>query len=134
MATQNLISAALSADTKADVMEKLNSVKKSLSFLLTLKGSEIHSLFKAGNGYAPFVDKAYNAVTSHPEIMPSVFDVAEFKRDYILSKDLTDIVDLVHQISDSLNDTLTAVRSDAINGALDSYSSVKLNSERVPGL
>jgi hypothetical protein len=134
MATQNLVSATLSADTKADVMDKLNSVKKSLSFLLSLKGSEIHSLFKAGNGYAPFVEKAYNVVINHPEIMPGVFDVNEFKRDYLLSKDLTEIVDLVHQISDSLTDTLTAVRSDAVNGALDVYSSVKLNSDRVPGL
>jgi hypothetical protein len=134
MATQNLVSATLSADTKADVMDKLNSVKKSLSFLLTLKGSEIHSLFKTGNGYAPFVEKAYNVVNNHPDIMPGVFDVNEFKRDYLLSKDLTEIVDLVHQISDSLTDTLTAVRSDAVNGALDVYSSVKLNSDRVPGL
>ena len=134
MATQNLVSAALSAETKTDVLDKLNSIKKSLGFLLTLKGTEVHSLFKVGNGYAPFVEKAYNAVNEHPEIMPGIFDVAEFKKDYLLSKDLIVIVDQINQLSDSLKDTLMEVSSDAINEALEVYSSVKLNSDRVPGL
>ena len=134
MATQNLVSASLTAETRADVLEKLTAIKKSLGFLLTLKIDQKQSLFKVGNGYAPFVEKAYNIANSHPEILPGVFDVNEFKKDYLLSKDLAAIVDQINQLSDSLNDTLMAVSSDAITGALDVYSAVKLNSDRVPGL
>jgi len=44
------------------------------------------------------------------------------------------IVDQIRQLADSLNDTLMAVNSDAITEALEVYSSVKQNSNRVPGL
>ena len=91
-------------------------------------------MFKVGNGYTPFVEKAYNVVNSHPDILPGVFDIHEFKKDYQLSKDLTTIVDQINQLSASLNDTLMAVSSDAITGALEIYSAVKQNSDRVPGL
>ena len=42
--------------------------------------------------------------------------------------------DQINQLSDSLNDTLMAVSSDAITGALEVYSAVKQSSDRVPGL
>jgi hypothetical protein len=29
-----------------------------------------------------------NTANDHPEILPGIFDVAEFKKDYALSKDL----------------------------------------------
>jgi len=134
MATQNLVSATLAPETKADVLNKLVSIKTSLGFLVSLRTDQVHSLFKIGNGYAPFVEKAYHVVNDHPEIMPSVFDVTEFKRDYLLSKDLITIVDQINQLSESLKDTLTAVGSDAISGALEVYAAVKQNSDKVPGL
>jgi len=134
MATQNLVSASLSAETRADVMNKLAAIKKSLGFLLSLPVNQKQSLFKVGNGYAPFVEKAYGVVSAHPEILPSVFDADEFKKDYQLSKDLAAITDQMRQLADSLNDTLVAVNSDAITEALEVYSAVKQNSNRVPGL
>jgi len=134
MATQNLVSASLSVETRADVLDKLTAIKKSLGFLLTLKSDQKQSLFKVGNGYTPFVEKAYNVVNAHPDILPGVFDAQEFKKDYQLSKDLTTIVDQIRQLADSLNDTLMAVSSDAITEALEVYSAVKQNSNRVPGL
>ena len=134
MATQNLVFASLSVETRADVLDKLTAIKKSLGFLLTLKSDQKQSLFKVGNGYTPFVEKAYNVVNAHPDILPGVFDAQEFKKDYQLSKDLTTIVDQIRQLADSLNDTLMAVSSDAITEALEVYSAVKQNSNRVPGL
>lgn len=134
MATQNLVSASLTAETRADVMNKLAAIQKSLGFLLTLKSDQKQSLFKVGNGYAPFVEKAHNVVIENPEILPSVFDANEFKKDYQLSKDLTMIVDQMRKLTDSLNDTLVAVNSDAITEALEVYSAVKQNSNRVLGL
>jgi hypothetical protein len=134
MAVQNLISAAIPAETKTDVMQKLADVKKKLSFLLTLQGDEIQGLFKAGTGYAPFLEKAYNAANSHPEILPGVFNKEEFNKDYQLSKDLTAIVNMVNELADSLQNTLIAVNSDAMAEALDVYSAVKLNRDKVPGL
>jgi hypothetical protein len=134
MASQNLISAALAPETKTDVIQKLADIKSKLGFLLTLQPNEIKGLFKAGTGYAPFVEKAYNAINAHPQIMAGVFDLEEFKKDYVLSKDLTTIVNQIDELADSLNNTLIAVNSDAMAGALEVYAAVKQNRDKVPGL
>ncbi len=134
MARQNLVSAVLAEETKADVLSKLASVRKSLGFLLTLQPDQVQSLFKAGNGFSVFLEKAYNVANDHPDILPPVFDLEEFRRDYQLSKDLTPILDAANQLADSLRDTQTAVNSDAVTEALEVYHAVKLNRDRVPGL
>lgn len=35
-------------------------------------------MVKVGNGFSPFLEKAYRAVNDHPDIMPKLFDLAEF--------------------------------------------------------
>jgi len=134
MASQNLISAALTPETKTDVLQKLADIKSKMDFLLTLQPAEIQSIFKAGNAYAPFIDKAHSAINSNPQIIAGVFDLAEFNKDYTLSKDLTAIVSQIDQLADSLNNTLLAVNSDAMSSALEVYAAVKQNRDKVPGL
>ena len=134
MAAQNLVSATIDPKAKADILQKLSDIKSELGFLLTLQPDEIQSIFKAGNGYAPFIEKAYNAVIAHPEIMPGVFNAEEFKKDFQLSKDLTAIADMVKELGDSLHNTMLAVNSDALAEALDVYAAVKQNKDKVPGL
>jgi hypothetical protein len=53
-------------------------------------------------------------VSAHPEILPAIFPLAEFKKDYQLYKDLAPIA--------------------AVLETLDVYSAVKQNADRVPGL
>jgi len=77
---------------------------------------------------------AYIVVTEHPEILPSVFNVEEFKKDYALSKDLAPIVLQAGELNEGLQKTYTAVNSDAMAGGLDVYGAVKLNKDKVPGL
>ena len=134
MASQNLISAALAPETKTDVLQKLADIKTKMGFLLTLQPDQIHGIFKAGNGYAPFIDKAHSAINSNPQIIAGVFDLEEFNKDYTLSKDLTAIVSQIDQLADSLNNTLLAVNSDAMSAALEVYAAVKQNRDKVPGL
>ena len=80
MSSQNLISATLSEETKTEITQALTEVRNKLEFLLSMQPDEIKSIFKAGNGFIPFIDKAYNVVNAHPEILPSVFNVEEFKK------------------------------------------------------
>lgn len=134
MASQNLVSAVLLPETKSEIFAKLADIKSKLNFLISLNGSEIQSLLKVGNNYAPFLDKAYGVVNDHPDIMAGVFDAAEFKKDYQLSKDLTGIVNQINELAESLGNTLTAVNSDAMSAALDVYAAVRQNAGRVPGL
>lgn len=134
MTVQNLISATIAPETKTEIMQMLAEIKSKLGFLLTLQPAEIQALVKAGNAYAPFIDKAYNTINAYPDIMPAVFDAEEFKRDYTLFKDLTIIAENISQINDSVHNTLLAANSDAMNASLDVYANVKHNRDRVPGL
>lgn len=134
MSTQNLVSATLAPETKTEVLLKLSEIRTKLSFLVTLQPDEIKGLYKAHNTYSPFVEKAYNAIAAHPQIMAGVFDAEEFKKDYALIKEFTTVANTLSQLAESANLTLLAANSDAMNGALEVYAAVKQNRDKVPGL
>lgn len=134
MSSQNLVSASISPETKKDVLEKISGVKISLDFLLSLQGEDIAALFKPGNGYAPFMELAYNTANSHTEIMSNVFNLEEFKKDYLLYKDLSIISSQVNELAKGLENTLIAVGSDSLQEALEVYDAVKKNQDKVSGL
>lgn len=131
---QNLVSATLTEEKKTEILQKLIEIKNDLNFLLSLQPDDIRSLFKAANGYAPFIEKAYNSVNDHPEIMPAVFDKDEFIRDFQLSKDLTLIANHAKELAEGLEKTLMAINSDALTGALEVYAAVKQNRDKIAGL
>ena len=62
MPSQNLVSASLTAETVTEILQAFAVIKTKLDFLLALQPNEIRSLFKAANGFAPFIEKAHLAV------------------------------------------------------------------------
>lgn len=134
MATQNLVSATIAPETKTEIMAKLAEIRGKLTFLTSMSVDDLHGLFKVGNNFAPFLEKAHSAVNDHPDIMPRVFNLDEFNRDFDLLKDLTAIGSQLKQLSDGVQNTLQAVGSDAMAEALEVYASVKRSSDRIPGL
>jgi hypothetical protein len=131
---QNLISATLSAEDAAEVQQNLVAAKAKLSFLLSLQTTDVSVLFKVGNAFLPFIDKAYQTVVAHPEILPAVFDKEEFFKDYYLLIAIRPIFNQINELAESIQKTFTAVGSDTLVAALDVYSSVKQNKDKVPGL
>ena len=131
---QNLVSASLAEATKQEILQKFQEIKERLNFLLTLQPEEVRGLLKVGNNYAPFLEKAYHVTETHPEILPQVFNLVEFKQDYLLSKDLSMIYDQSHQLNDGIEKTMYATNSDAMAGALEVYSAVKQHRDKVAGL
>ena len=88
VATQNLVSATLPDETREKILDLVSEIRKNLDFLITLKPKQVRGLVKGGNAYSAFVEKALNVVNEHPEIMPSLFDLKEFRKDYELRKAL----------------------------------------------
>lgn len=131
---QNLISATLSAEDTAAVLQNLADAKTRLNFLLSLQTSDIVTIFKVGNAYLPFIDLAYETVVAHPEILPGVFDKDEFIRDYNLLSALRPIFNQINELAEGILRTFQAVGSDAMVGALEVYTAVKQNKDKVPGL
>lgn len=134
MATQNLVSAVLSPEKKADIEQKLTDIHDHLDFLISLQPEEIQSLIKAGNGFAPFVEKAHQAVIHHPDILPRVFNTEEFKKDVALAKDLQPILAKVKRLEQGLQSTLIAVNSDAMAASLEVYAAIRQHKDKVSGL
>lgn len=132
--SQNLISATLSSEDAGAVVQNLADAKSRLSFLISLQTEDIVTLFKAGNAYLPFIELAYQTVISHPEIIPPVFDKEEFNRDYQLLSSLRPIFNQITELAESIQKTFTAVGSDAMIEALEVYTAVKQNKDKVPGL
>lgn len=132
--SQNLISATLPAEDAVEVQQNLAAAKAKLSFLLSLQTADVATLFKVGNAYLPFIDKAYQAMVAHPEILPPVFDKDEFTRDYNLLSTLRPIFTQISELAESIQKTFTAVGSDTLVASLEVYGAVKQNKDKVPGL
>ncbi len=131
---QNLISATLSVDDAAAVNQNLADAKSKLNFLLSLQTVDVVTMFKVGNTYLPFIDMAYQTVIAHPEILSGVFDKEEFLKDYALLSALRPIFNQINELAEGIQKTFMAVGSDSMIAALDVYSSVKQNKDKVPGL
>jgi hypothetical protein len=132
--SQNLISATLSAADAAEVKQNLSAVVAKLTFLSTLQTADVSSLFKVGNAYLPFIDQIHEVVVTHPEILPTIFDKEEFLRDYDLFSAIRPILNQVNELAEGLQKTYTAAGSDTLVAALEVYSAVKQNKDKVPGL
>ena len=132
--SQNLISASLSADDAAEVQQSLLAAKAKLGFLLSLQTADVVTLFKAGNAFLPFIDKAYQTMVAHPEILPGVFNRDEFEQDYKLLSALRPIFTQINELAEGIQKTFMAVGSDSLVAALEVYSAVKQNKDKVPGL
>lgn len=134
MAAQNLVSEEFSIEGQAAFNQGMAGIKGGLPAMVTLQPNEKQELLKVGNSYLPFIDKAHEVLTVHPEIMPGIFDAEEFKKDYKLARDMTPYMNEVRELLEGMEDTVFAARSDAMTGALEIYAAVQQNKDKVPGL
>jgi len=134
MTAQNLVSAVIPPGVKADITTKLADIKAQLTFTTALQGGDIRLLAKAGNGFKPFVQKAYAAAQEHEDIMPRRFDFEEYTKDYNLALDLSSILQTVNELAESIGNTMIAVNSDLMVASLKVYGAVQDNRDEVPGL
>lgn len=132
--SQNLISATISAADVLEVQKSLSAAKAKLPFLSNLQPEDLAGLLKVGNNFLPFLEDAYQVVITHPEILPASFNKDEFLRDYALLKAIRPLLDQINELAEGLQKTSTAAGSDSMGAALDVYSMVKINKDKVPGL
>ena len=135
MALQNLVSAAINPELNTSIMGKLNGLKTDVSgFVIQILPENKNEYLKVGNIMLPFLDKVYNVARAHPEILPSIFDKEEFFRDYLLTKDLIPMANLLNELNASIQATLFAANSDTMMEGLEVYAAVQQHKDKVPGL
>ncbi|NCQ19282.1 MAG: hypothetical protein GW805_13260 [Ignavibacteria bacterium] len=131
---QNLISAALSSEDAAQINSALETINQKLPFLITFTEQQKKSIHKLGNTLKPFVDDAAGTVNLYPQIMSGTFDKEEYMRDYQLYKSLFELNGKLASLHSAVDDTLTAVGSDALVASLLIYSAVQSNKDKIAGL
>jgi hypothetical protein len=78
-----------------------------------------------GDKSRAFVRKCLEVANQNPGMLPRAFDLEEFGRDVALDEALLPIAESVRQLAEMIDDTNTAVRSDAYLAALMVYQSAK---------
>jgi len=131
---QDLVNAEISGEDKTSIDTSIAAIQGKLPFLVSLSPKEKSSLFKVGENYKPFIQKAAQVISNHPEIMPGIFNTSGFLKDYNLFVSLEPILIKLRELTEALDDTVTAAGSDALLSSLEIYSSVKDHAEKIPGL
>ncbi len=134
MAAQNLISKEMTSEEKTSITAKLNDLKTEVDKVVVPVPDDKNEYIRVGNIMLPFMDKIYDVVLRHPEILPPSFDKVEYAKDYLFTKDIYPIATLFAQINASLQATLFAVNSDTMVESLEVYAYVQQGKGKVPGL
>jgi len=120
------LSAAIAPADKVTIKTALNTVEMLLSFLVNLTPQERHKLFKMGPKSLNFVEYALEVATEHSGIMPLDFSLAEFEKDFTLTRDLNDIAIISGPLLEGISDTQMLAGVEAMNAANMVYAQVKL--------
>ena len=121
----NRISATLSQADRQAVLDAVNTIRTKLPFLIDLSPEERKALPKLGDTGRGFVAQALQVAEQNPDILPRSFDVAEMRKDVELLDALLPVVTAFAQLNELLDDTYTAVGSEAYVAGLFVYQYVR---------
>ncbi|MEO7934421.1 MAG: hypothetical protein ABIT76_14820 [Chthoniobacterales bacterium] len=122
---ENKLSITITDAQIAAARKGLADLKAALPFLLSLSAAERKSLPQISSGSEYFVTDGLNAAASNPEFMPPYVDLAELNKDGTAYAQLAPLAVEARQILGLLNDTTTALGSEAYVAVLAYYGSVK---------
>lgn len=117
----NRISATLPQADRQVVLDALQTIRTKLSFLIDLSPEDRKALPKLGATGHGFVAQALELAEQNPDILPRSFDVEEMRKDVELLGALLPVVTAFRQLNELLDDTYTAVGSEAYAAALVVY-------------
>ncbi len=121
----NLISAELTDEMLNSSVESIKKVESNIGFALTLKKEDAATLAKVGPKILEFTEKAYEYAVKNPQLKPEFLDLAEFQKDYLLSKKLQILRNHLVPLAEKLNDTFATSASEAYMAARLFYHHVK---------
>jgi hypothetical protein len=127
--TTNFISGALAPQDLEQILANLADIRKKMPFMLEMAGKTKRALPKMGDKSRAFVHKAMDVAAQHEDYLPRSFDLEEMRRDLALFEAIYTITMEVNQLQSELDDTLTAVGSDAYSAALQVYRHVKAHGQ-----
>lgn len=125
MAQPNKVSFNLTDDEKKKFKNAIEVLKELLPKLETLSPDERRELPKMGEKTVSFVLRALEYCSQNPEFVPQYLDVNEFKKDVDLVVELRALEQPLRQLVDAIEDSMMLSGSEAYQGGLLYYSSVR---------
>lgn len=133
MSYQNISVAMSQADVDA-VKAAIATINSKLPFMITLTPEERRTLIKLGPKSVDFVQDAITAVAGFPNVLPPSFDKNEYAKDTSLFRALGEIKVLIDSLQEKVDNTYTAIGSEAMTASLEVYAYVQTAADRTPGL
>lgn len=123
------ISATLTPTDREAVMTAVTTIKQKLPFLIDLTQEERKALPKLGDKSRAFVAKALEVAAQNSDFLPRSFDLEEMRKDVDLFEALYPMIMALTQLQELLDDTYTAVGSEAYAAALQVYTYAKASGQ-----
>lgn len=122
----NRISAAISAQDKAEIKQAIALIESKLPFLLGLTADERKVLPKINRQNKLFVDETIQACADNGAILPAFIKVDEMRKDFDLFVDLGDIALPLSQLYEKVRDTQMLAGSESFSTSLAVYKMFQL--------
>lgn len=126
MAQTNLINLQIPADDLVSIKAAIETLRSTLlPHLKTINTKESRKMLKAGDNSVAFVNKAFEYSKQYEELVPRFLDMKSFSGDIAAVDTLQELVRAMTPIVEALDDSLLMSGSEAYEGALMFYQSVK---------
>jgi hypothetical protein len=125
MSSQNIVSAAFTAQAVTNITTAIATIRTNLPFLLNLNDAQRKQLQNITEASQGIVQATINFVAQHPEALPGTFNTTEFNKDAALLAPLQQAASLIASLNTDTSDTLRALHSDLYGETLDVYAFAK---------
>lgn len=125
MNNDNRVSATLDDGAVGAVIAKVQEIRASMTFLLTLSMQDRKELPKMGDKSIGFDDKCVAYMGSNPEFLPGFIDLAEVRKDRALRTQMMRVYAELATLTEAVDDTLRVVASEVWMADLAYYQAVR---------
>jgi hypothetical protein len=123
------ISTQMSDVDREIVLSAIASIRAAMPFLVDLTTEDRKALPKLGDKSRAFVSKALEVAAQNPDFLPRSFDVEEMRKDVALFEQLYPLLLSLNQLQERVENTYTAVGSEAYTAALTVYKYAKASDQ-----
>jgi hypothetical protein len=125
MATNNRISATMSAADITAILGAVTTIKSKLPFLISLQASERKKMRKLGQKRQGYFQDVADGVNAFPTALPSYFPTTEYIKDATLMTSLMQVSPQLLGIAANLQDTLMQLGSELLANSDTAYGLLK---------
>lgn len=119
--SNNRINTVIASEDMKAITTAFDTINQRLNFAVNLTDAEKQSLLRLSDKNRMFLRKMLDALDRHPDVLPSRFDVNEFRNDVELHFQLAQLLQTTRLLAETIEDTYRLSGSEAYLSALTAY-------------